>query len=116
MDKVYEATIDLAQRSDTRDTQFRSYHEQLTYTTSTITIDNNEHEIPTHEQIVDVLKSLVGTHPFPLTPFSAKKWKGKKLYTYAREGNPVHIDMVMEVYGATLLKYTFPFLQVRFHV
>ncbi len=116
LDKVYETTIDLAQRSDTRDTQFRSYHEQLPFTTSTVMIDAIERPIPTHEQVVDVVQSLVGTHAFPLTPFSAKKRKGKKLYTYAREGNPVHIDMVMEVFSAEVLSYTFPEVCIRFHV
>lgn len=116
LDKVYEATIDLAQRSDTRDTQFRSYHEHLPYTSATITVDAIEHHIPTSKQVEDVVTSLIGTHAFPLTPFSAKKWKWKKLYTYAREGNPVHIDMVMEVIHAEVLSYTFPQVCIRFHV
>ncbi len=79
-------------------------------------VDNVERQIPTLQQVEDVVHSLVGTHAFPLTPFSAKKRKGKKLYTYAREWNPVHIDMVMEVFSAEVLSYTFPEVRIRFHV
>jgi tRNA U55 pseudouridine synthase TruB len=40
---------------------------------------------PYIEQIESKLNSIIGTHDLPLTPFSAKKVDGRKLYEYARE-------------------------------
>jgi tRNA U55 pseudouridine synthase TruB len=37
------------------------------------------------DTITTLLDSIIGTHDLPLTPFSAKKVNGKKLYEYARE-------------------------------
>jgi tRNA U55 pseudouridine synthase TruB len=42
-------------------------------------------DIPSLSQIEDILKTLIGTPQMPLTPFSARKIHGKKLYEYARE-------------------------------
>lgn len=77
MDKTYEATIDCSQRSDTRDLDYRKILESIDPSTY--------EEIPPLSQIEDVLDSLIGTPQLPLTPFSAKKVEGKKLYEYARE-------------------------------
>ena len=39
---------------------------------------------PYIEQIESKLNSIIGTYDLPLTPFSAKKVNGRKLYEYAR--------------------------------
>ena len=71
LDKTYIATIDFSQTSDTRDTDYRREHEQLDISTLTA---------PSQEEIESTFESILGTHALPLTPFSAKKRKGKKLY------------------------------------
>ncbi len=71
---------------------------------------------PLRSQIEEKLNSIIGTHLLPLTPFSAKKRKGKKLYEYARNGEPIFIDSPMELIDFTILDYTFPLLNVELHV
>ena len=76
-DKTYETTIDFSQRSDTRDLDYRKVLEP---------IDPSTYEdVPTLSQIEEILDTCIGTPELPLTPFSAKKLDGKKLYEYARE-------------------------------
>lgn len=78
-DKWYETTIDFSIVTDTWDMDYRkeiSFHFEKK--------DHEESEI-TVEKIRDKLSSLIGTHELPLTPFSAKKVDGRKLYEYARE-------------------------------
>jgi hypothetical protein len=48
-------------------------------------LNRGESYLPTQEEIEEKLKSKLGVSQRPLTPFSAKKVKGKKLYEYARE-------------------------------
>lgn len=75
-DKTYETTIDFSQSSDTRDMDYRK---ELS------PVDGAVYGDLTVEKITTLLDSIVGTHDLPLTPFSAKKVNGKKLYEYARE-------------------------------
>jgi tRNA pseudouridine55 synthase len=58
----------------------------------------------------------LGVSQRPLTPFSAKKVKGKKLYEYAREWNPLFIDCDMELIWFTIKQYSFPELVIELHV
>ena len=62
------------------------------------------------------MNTIIGTPLLPLTPFSAKKWKGKKLYEYARKGNPIFIDMPMKVLRYIVLDYQFPQLRIEIRV
>jgi tRNA U55 pseudouridine synthase TruB len=55
-------------------------------------------------------------HNLPLTPFSAKKVDGKKLYHYARAGNPIYMDVPMTVIDFSVLEYSFPILKLELHV
>lgn len=107
-DKTYEATIDFSQRSDTWDLDYRKKIER---------IDPSTYEdIPPLSQIQDIFDSLIGTPSLPLTPFSAKKVDGKKLYEYAREWNPIFLTVPMTLYGYKIVDYQFPLLKVKLHV
>ena len=76
-DKSYRAMVDFSRASDTWD---------LDYWKEIRTLDPTTYEdIPSSSQIEEVLNTLIGTPSLPLTPFSAKKVNGKKLYEYARE-------------------------------
>lgn len=75
-----------------------------------------ENTIPTKEQIVWVLNSFIAREEFLLTPFSAKKVEGKKLYEYARAWDPILKYSPMRVLSYELLSYTFPEVTIRFEV
>jgi len=109
-DKWYETTIDFSIVTDTWDMDYRkeiSFHfEKKDHEESGITV----------EKIRDKLSSLIGTHELPLTPFSAKKVDGRKLYEYAREWNPIFLTIPMTVYAYEIVGYTFPHLTLKLHV
>jgi tRNA U55 pseudouridine synthase TruB len=48
-------------------------------------LEEKEYTKPTLQQIQEKLNLLVPEYSLPLTPFSAKKKDGKKLYELARE-------------------------------
>lgn len=107
-DKTYETIIDFSKRSDTWDLDYRKLLEP---------IDPFMYEdVPTLSQIEDILNTLIGTPNLPLTPFSAKKVDGKKLYEYAREWKPIFLTVPMTIYGYKILDYQFPFLKLKLHV
>lgn len=118
MDKRYIATIDFTMDSDTRDVDYRKEFKTLQILEQQVeTIPEwSMREFPGIEEITWHLDSILWVHPLPLTPFSAKKIKGKKLYEYAREGNPIFIDIEMELIDYKLLSYEFPKLVVELHV
>ena len=123
LDKTYLATIDFSKKSDTWDLDFWKEFEELKLQAASWkpqAIWNNEKNTwipaPSKQQIQEKFESILGYHPIPLTPFSAKKWKGKKLYEYAREGNPLFIDIDMQLIGFEIVDYTFPELKIKFHV
>jgi tRNA pseudouridine55 synthase len=72
--------------------------------------------MPPLSQIEEILWSLIGTPQLPLTPFSAKKFEGKKLYEYAREWKPIFLTIPMTIYGYKLIDYQFPILKLKLHV
>lgn len=109
LDKEYIATIDFSKKSDTWDMDHWKYFEQLDIT-------QDEFTIPAQWEIEDVLKNKVWVSQRPLTPFSAKKVKWKKLYEYAREWNPLFIDSDMELIDFEIIKYEFPVCKIRLHV
>lgn len=73
-------------------------------------------EIPTTQQILEVLKQFVTKEEFLLTPFSAKKIDGKKLYEYAREWSPILKKSPMNLKSCELISVNFPEVTVRFEV
>ncbi len=122
LDKQYHATIDLSQRSDTRDTDYWKRHAN----TETIELSLDEAQkrwrqcfnktIPTQQQLTAFLRTLQGNPTLLLTPFSAKKVAWKKLYTYARAGEPILKEQSMEIKKITLRNYAFPLLTIACHV
>ena len=134
LDKTYLATIDFSKKSDTWDTDYWEYYEELAIEDWKMKIEGhcekwsmNDVAIswktsytyidpPTQKEIEQKFDSIIGYHPLPLTPFSAKKRKGKKLYEYAREWNPVLIDIDMQLISYEIISYNFPVLQVRLQV
>jgi tRNA pseudouridine55 synthase len=121
MEKIYQTTIDLSRDSDTWDTDIweREKEYQLTNHKDQgrgIEKDGKFAPAPSEDDIDDFLQSLHGTHDLPLTPFSAKKVDGKKLYEYAREGNPKFLTVPMTIKGHEILSYNFPHVQLELHV
>lgn len=116
LDKKYTTTLDLSMLTDTRDSDYWKEKIEYACTDRWIVIDDKELPAPTRQQIEQLIAGMKGTHPFPLTPFSAKKIKGKKLYEYAREWNPIFIDIPMDVIDAEIVDYRFPLLTLHFHV
>lgn len=110
-DKTYETTIDFSRRSDTRDLDYRKEYAILP-----LRKGDEGGSIPTQDTIASHLDSIIGTHDLPLTPFSAKKVDGKKLYEYAREWKPIFLTVPMTIYGYKILDYDFPLLKVQLHV
>ena len=107
LNKSYIATIDFSKKSDTRDMDYRACFEQLELDALTA---------PSLESITTLLDTKLGTSQRPLTPFSAKKVRWKKLYEYARAGEPIYIDIDMELLSYEIISYEFPTLQVRISV
>lgn len=117
-EKTYRTTIDFSKSSDTWDMDYWKEMEQyeMSVEWEKICINNEWIDFPTQVQFETTLKDLIWTHPIPLTPFSARKIRGKKLYEYAREGNPIFMDVPMTVYQAELLAYSFPTVTCSFTV
>lgn len=106
-DKIYEAVIDFSQSSDTRDMDYRKELKP---------VDISVYKTITLDQIKQKLDSIIGTHDLPLTPFSAKKVHGKKLYEYAREWKAIFLTVPMTLLGYEVIEYAFPLLRIHLHV
>jgi len=107
LDKTYTATIDFSKKSDTWDMDHWEYFEQL---------DIEALSLPTEQDIHNILSAKLWASQRPLTPFSAKKVKGKKLYEYAREWSPIFIDINMELIDFQIINWTAPVLELQLHV
>ena len=120
LDKSYETTIDFAQTSDTWDVDYREMIEKYTVTTkeATVWIKKNEtfFAAPNQLAIEEQLATLLPERELPLTPFSAKKKDGKKLYELARSGQILTETRVMKTIDTKVLSYDFPLLQLSLHV
>lgn len=108
-DKSYIATIDFSIITDTRDMDYRKEYQQ-------INILDAIARKPYLEQVQNKLDSIIGTHDLPLTPFSAKKIDGRKLYEYAREWKPIFLTVPMTIHGYEIIDYQFPHLTLRLDV
>ena len=105
LSKTYLATIDLSQKTDTRDLEFWDYHEVLTHLTP-----------PTRDEILVLLDSLIPESHLPLPPFSAKQKDGQRLYHLARNDKPVFEFRDMKIHSIDLLDYTRPEVKIRVDV
>ena len=106
LNKSYETTIDFSKKSDTRDMDYREYFEE---------INVEEKGIPV-EQIKEKLNSIIPEWALPLTPFSAKKKDGKKLYELARNWDQIIENKIMKTYWYEILEYNFPILKLKLDV
>lgn len=118
--KSYETTIDFAQDTDTWDADFREKHEQFAvekqWDALWIIKNTNFVWAPSQNEIQSVLEKLVPQCELPLTPFSAKKKWGKKLYELARAGEEVKINKTMETASYQIISYNFPELELVLEV
>ena len=116
--KTYVATIDFSKSSDTRDMDYwKEFHQrEIDMQSSILHIQDREVVFPRIEQITPLLDSIIGEHRLPLTPFSARKVRGKKLYEYARAGSPMFFDVPMTVYSYQIVSYAFPLLDIQISV
>jgi tRNA pseudouridine55 synthase len=106
LDKSYKTTIDFSKKSDTRDTDYREYFEEINVEWKDIPV----------EQIKEKLDSIIPEWELPLTPFSAKKKDGKKLYELARNWNQIIENKIMKTYWYEILEYNFPILKLKLDV
>jgi tRNA pseudouridine55 synthase len=106
LDKSYKTTIDFSKKSDTWDMDYRDYFEE---------IDVKWKDVSPKE-IREKLDSIIPEWELPLTPFSAKKKDGKKLYELARSGNQIIENKTMMTYWYEILDYNFPILKLKLDV
>ncbi len=116
LDKSYETTIDFSQMSDTRDIDYRDFHEQYETTKEWIYKNNIFIDAPSQLQIEKKLSLLIPEKELPLTPFSAKKIDGKKMYDLARSGHILTEKRIMKTFEYKIISYTFPLLKLSLHV
>lgn len=116
--KTYITTIDFSILTDTWDLDYRKEFVQYSVhrAPESIEIDWTLVPFPSVAEFHEKLSSILWTHNLPLTPFSAKKVDGKKLYAYAREGTPIFMDIPMTVYSFEILDCTFPQLTIEIEV
>lgn len=102
-DKVYEATIRLGETSTTGDPEG-----EITATGA---------ELPSEEQIAEVLKQFTGKIEQRPPIFSAIKINGERAYKLARKGQEVEMPTrTVEIYSIEQISYSKPELQIRTHV
>ncbi len=120
MDKTYHATIDFSLFTDTRDLQYwarQTQHLVWEHEGDKFLLKGHIHvPAPSLQKIQEKLDAIIWDTHLPLTPFSAKKYNGKKLYTYARSGNPIFITMPMTVHKYRIVEYNFPLLRLELDV
>ncbi len=101
-EKEYIAKIKLGQNSTTDDEEGRK---------SEIKVKKN----PTEREIKQILKFFFGKIKQVPPAFSAVKVKGQKAYIMARKGKPLFLPAkTVEIKDIELLKYDWPFLEIRF--
>jgi tRNA pseudouridine55 synthase len=124
-DKSYETTIDFSKMSDTWDMDYWEVYEEYeiswkwkaeNWKSFGITKNDNFIPAPSIEQIKAKLDTLIPSAMLPLTPFSAKKKDGKKLYELARAGIEVNESREMRVNAYEIVSYTFPTLTLKIDV
>ncbi len=103
LDKVYESRIRLGQTSTTGDPEG-----ELTDISS---------DQPSPEAVQDALAKFVGKITQRPPIYSAIKINGQRAYDLARAGKEVEMpEREVEVFSLELVKYDYPFLDIRTHV
>lgn len=103
LDKVYEATIRLGEKSSTGDPEGEIE-----------TVSDIE---PSRQQIDDVVTQFTGSIQQRPPIFSAIKINGQRAYKLARDGQEVEIPLrTIEVFSLEIVDYTYPELKIRTHV
>lgn len=116
LSKTYSATINFAKMSDTWDMDYWKEFQEFDFTDNWVTKDGKEIPAPSQSSIEEKLQSLIPLYELPLTPFSAKKKDGKKLYELAREWNLIYETREMKVQGFKVISYNFPELKLELYV
>lgn len=103
LDKVYEATIRLGQKSSTGDPEGE--------------IEDVSSIEPTREQVEAALSKFVGKISQKPPIYSAIKINGQRAYKLARKGIDVEVpSREVNIYSIELLEYTYPDVRIRAHV
>lgn len=103
LDKVYEATIMLGQRSTTGDTE------------GEVTAVSDA--VPTKTAVLEAFQAFTGEITQTPPAFSAIKVNGQRAYKLAHKGETVEIpSRQVTVYSLDLVDYTYPELRIRAHV
>jgi tRNA pseudouridine55 synthase len=103
LDKVYEATIRLGQKSSTGDPEGEL-----------ITISD---KIPTLDEVNAALSQFVGEIEQRPPIYSAIKINGQRAYKLARQGVEVEVPTrVVSIFSNDLIDYTYPDIRIRAHV
>lgn len=103
LDKVYEATFTLGQKSSTGDTEGE--------------VSQVSDKIPTLEEVKSVLSSFVGVIAQRPPIYSAIKINGQRAYKLAREGVEVEVPTrQVTIHSIDLISYDYPELRIRAHV
>lgn len=103
LDKVYEATIRLGQRSSTGDPEGE--------------ITNVSDAQPSKEAIEAAFKQFTGEITQRPPIYSAIKINGQRAYKLARKGEEVEIPLRnVTIYSLELVDYSYPELKIRTHV
>lgn len=101
LDKEYEAEICLGKVSTTGDPEGEISVKKIS-------------NIPTLEEISNVVKSFVGEIEQRVPEFSAVKINGKRAYKLAREGKKVEMPVrKIKIYNIDIIKYEWPMLKIR---
>ena len=135
MDKTYVTEIDFSILTDTWDMDFFKKIEKYDFEFSASKNEKfflkkeekNGKEIyyykiflkkdkPSLDEIKSKLDLLIPSAILPLTMFSAKKIKWKKLYELAREGVDLKLEKEMKINSYEILNYDFPKLTLRLNV
>lgn len=116
LNKAYETTIDFAQMTDTRDVDYRDFHEQYKITDTWIIKNDQFIVAPSQVALEEKLSTLVPEKEIPLTPFSAKKIDGKKMYELARDWQVLTEKRIMKIFETKVIAYNFPLLKLHLHV
>lgn len=103
-DKIYQAKIQLGQKTDTADAEGEVIEEQEVGNLSEV-------------DIKEILKTFVGKQEQVPPMYSAIKVNGKKLYEYARKGQTVEIQpRQIEIYDIKLMELNNKNKQLQFQV
>jgi tRNA pseudouridine55 synthase len=103
LDKVYEATIRLGQKSTTGDPEGE--------------ISDISDRQPSEEEVKTALKRFTGEITQRPPIYSAIKINGQRAYKLARKGIEVEVpERTVTIYSLDLLDYSYPEVKIRVHV